>query len=296
MSCPTTTTTNATNPDTSLLLTLAQTAVLAQLPPSSLSTALSQPPFVALPDTFNTRDLGLVPNSPIRPRLIYRSGGFFAGLSPEGKDALVNQLGVTKIFDLRSAREHDRRPDPEVDGVEVVWVRPEEKEGEEQQEVGFEEFVEGQGERGYVRLYLDVLRSYKPGIRRVLEFVRDATGNEAGLIHCTAGRDRTGVVAGLLLSLAGASMETVGFDYILSRIGVEPVKEQLIAIAMKGYAAKGVDAPGVQNFFSLRTSCWEAFDKAVDAEYGGFEGYVTKALGFSEEELAKIKGNLVAAD
>ncbi|SPQ22116.1 12fb2916-9243-4fd9-b33b-56a64b7f9621 [Thermothielavioides terrestris] len=270
------------------LLELASTDVSTPLPVAALRAALSSPPFVALPDTPNARDLGLVPGSPIRPGLAFRSGGFLQGLSPAGSAALA-ALGVRRIFDLRSVGEHARAPDPVVDGVEGVWVRP----GEQDAVVSLDEFVEGHGERGFVNMYLNVLKVYAGGIRRLLEAVRDGRGEEPFLFHCTAGRDRTGVVAGLLLTLAGASRETVALDFILSRIGTEPAREQLLAFALHGSRAASVETPGFHNMLSLRISCWEAFVKAVETEYGGFEGYVTKTLGFSEEDLAKIRDNLV---
>ncbi|KAK4241329.1 hypothetical protein C8A03DRAFT_30546 [Achaetomium macrosporum] len=274
------------------LLALAQTDVTTPLPTASLHAALARPPFLFLPDTFNTRDLGLLPGSPIRPGLVYRSGGFLTGLSAEGKDALAGgRVKIKKIFDLRSVREHEQRPDPDDigGGVEVVWVRPE----EEDARVGLEDFVEGEGEGGYVKMYLDVLKVYRAAVMKVLEHVRDGRGEEGFLFHCTAGRDRTGVVAGLLLSLAGASKETVALDYMLSRIGTEPAREQLIAFALEGSMAENVDAPGFHNLCNLRISCWEAFVRAVESQYGGFEGYVTGTLGFSEGDLAKIRANLV---
>ncbi|KAK4033220.1 tyrosine-protein phosphatase [Parachaetomium inaequale] len=276
--------------DMAHLLTLTQTDALTPLDPPSLETILSSPPFIPIPSTFNARDLGLLPNSPIRPGLVYRTGGFLSGISPEGKAFLAGRLGIRKVFDLRTAREHARQPDPEVDGVEMVWVPPEEVEGGAM--VKLEEFVEGSGERGYARMYLDVLRVYKGGIRGVLEQVRDGRGKEAVLFHCNAGRDRTGVVAGLLLTLAGASAETIAFDYMLTRIGFEPAREQLLGLLAKGMVTS-VDAPGFLNLANMRVSCWDAFVKAVEAEYGGFEGYVRGTLGFSEEDIAKIKSNLV---
>ena len=108
-----------------------------------------------------------------------------------------------------------------------------------------------------------------------------------------AGRDRTGVVAGLLLTLAGASAETVAFDYMLTRIGFEPAREQLLRLLVMGSMVTSVDAPGFLNLANMRVSCWEAFVQAVETEYGGFEGYVRGTLGFSEEDVAKIKNNLV---
>lgn len=111
-----------------------------------------------------------------------------------------------------------------------------------------------------------------------------------------AGRDRTGVVAGLLLTLAGASEELIVFDYMLSRIGIEPAREKLLESLTKGLMNVDINAPGFRNLANLRASCWEAFVKAVEAEYGGFEGYITGFLGFTEEELAKIKSNLIRQD
>jgi hypothetical protein len=167
------------------LLTLASTDVATPLPAQSVHAALSSPPFLFLPDTFNTRDLGLLPGSPIRPGLAYRSGGFLAGLSTEGKSALAGgKVSVSKVFDLRSVREHEARPDPDDIGggaVEVVWVRPD----EEDAKVGLEDFVAGEGEEGYVKMYMDVLKVYQGGIRAVLEHVRDGRGEEGFLFHCT---------------------------------------------------------------------------------------------------------------
>ncbi|KAK4122338.1 hypothetical protein N657DRAFT_647024 [Parathielavia appendiculata] len=271
------------------LLTLCQTDAFTPIPEATLHSIFSNPPFVPIPDTFNARDLGLLPGSPIRPGLIYRSGGFFRGLSPEGAATIAGKLGVKKMFDLRSVREHERQPDPNIDGVEGVWVKP----GEEDAVVVLEDFLDGEGEKGYVAMYLDVLQVYRDGIRAVLEHVRDGRGEEGLLFHCTAGRDRTGVVAGLLLSLAGAGTETIVLDFMLSRVGIEPVKEQLLTFALHGSMAASPDAPGFRNLINLRISSWEAFVKAVETRYGGFRNYVTKTLGLSDEDVAQIRRNLV---
>ncbi|KAK0719699.1 protein-tyrosine phosphatase-like protein [Lasiosphaeris hirsuta] len=277
------------------LLALALTDVSNALPKDYLLAALSSPPFVNVPGAFNTRDLGLLPTATgrppaIRPGFVFRSGGFPAGVLPDGGEA-VRALGVRRMFDLRSVQEHTQQPDPEVDGVEGVWLAS----GEKEATVGVEDFVEGEGEKGYEMMYLDVLRVYREHITRVLEHVRDRPG-EGLLFHCTAGRDRTGVVAGLLLSLAGEDRDTIVLDFLLSRIGTEPAREHLLAFALKGSKAKSVSTPGFHNLSQLRESCWNAFVKAVQRDYGGWDSYVTGTLGFSDEDLATIKKNLVAKD
>lgn len=118
-----------------------------------------------------------------------------------------------------------------------------------------------------------------------------------------AGRDRTGVLAGLLESLAGLDAGTIQTDFLLSRIGYEPAREQLIRFALTG---AGVDAsqipedlsqlfdvvPGFWNLASLKPTYWDAFVKAVNKRFGGFEGYVVDVLGFSRDDLVTIRKNL----
>lgn len=94
------------------------------------------------------------------------------------------------------------------------------------------------------------------------------------------------------MSLAGGDSEAIIFDFMLSRIGTEPAREKLLAFAMKGSGAESIDAPGFHNMCSLKPAGWAAFVQAAEEEYGGFEGYVTKTLGFSEEDLVTIKTNL----
>ncbi|KAL2190841.1 hypothetical protein L209DRAFT_747187 [Thermothelomyces heterothallicus CBS 203.75] len=314
---------SSTTPDRDFLLALADTDAFTPLPATTLAAVLASPPFVSIPDTFNARDLGLVPGSPIPPGRLYRTAVFAAEVSAEGRAALRERLGVGRMVDLRTAGERARRPEPAVDGVEGVWIEP-----EEGLAPNLDDFGEGEGEKGVVRMYLDVLRLYRGAIRAVLEQVRDGWERGAVLFHCNgvlleflsifffvfglslfsplfspsqehantriqAGRDRTGIVAAILLSLAGAGAETIALDYLLSRIGIEPAKEQLLAYVTKGPMAVNMDARGFRNMANLKLGCWEAFVKAVDAEYGGFEGYVRGPLGFSEEDVAKIKNNLV---
>lgn len=108
----------------------------------------------------------------------------------------------------------------------------------------------------------------------------------------TAGRDRTGVVAGLLQALAGTEPDVVAFDYMLSRIGTEPAREKLVGYAMASVGTNDWNTPGFWNLASLRPAFWSAFLEGLEDEFGGWDGYVTKGLGFSAEDLEKMKKNL----
>lgn len=178
---------------------LAETDVRDPIPAKVLLSALQTPPFVVVPGTFNTRDLGLL-LSPgekwgqaggengaagrIRPGFVFRTGGLEAlARSRDGQALLRDTLSVRRIFDLRSREEHERAPDPVVEGVEGVWLGD---------GVGAEDnpmldlglFVEGEGEEGYAHMYMDVLEKYSGSFREVLTSVRDRPG-ETILFHCT---------------------------------------------------------------------------------------------------------------
>ena len=96
----------------------------------------------------------------------------------------------------------------------------------------------------------------------------------------------------MLQALAGTAPKDIAFDYLLSRIGSEPARDKLFKFAMTAVGAADVDTPGFVNLVSLRPSYWQAFTEALEAKYGGWDGYVTQRLGFSEGDLAIIKKNL----
>lgn len=103
------------------------------------------------------------------------------------------------------------------------------------------------------------------------------------------------MVAGLLQTLAGTEQPDVVFDYMLSRIGTEPARDRLVAFLQTGLSLDPDDeTPGFWNMVSLRPTFWAALAEGVDAEFGGWDGYVTGALGFSADDLGTIKRNLGA--
>jgi hypothetical protein len=163
---------------------LAETDVTQPLSAETIQTVLRRPPFVYVSGTFNTRDVGLVPTasgqpSELRPGFVYRSGGLNR-LTDDGKSLLAQKLGIKKIFDLRSVEERTNSPDPDVPGAENVWLASAERDGS----VNLADFVDGLGEKGYVRMYLDVLDLYQPNFTAVLEHIRDHPG-EPFMFHCT---------------------------------------------------------------------------------------------------------------
>ncbi|KND89616.1 Tyrosine-protein phosphatase [Tolypocladium ophioglossoides CBS 100239] len=265
---------------------LAATDVREALAPDVLLPVLASPPFIPTRSLFNFRDAGAVPGSALAAGRFYRSG-VLEGAAREPEALAWMAAHVRRIFDLRLANERERAPDPALPGVENVWL-----EGQESYPTpDVKEFAVDGGVPAWRRQYVGVTLSYRPVIRALLEHVRDRP-TEPVLFHCTAGRDRTGVVAGLLHHLAGTPPQDAARDYMLSRIGTEPARDMLVQFAMASTGVTDPETPGFVNLVSLRPEFWEGFLEGLDDEFGGWDGYVTKGLGFSEGDLAKIKENL----
>lgn len=109
----------------------------------------------------------------------------------------------------------------------------------------------------------------------------------------TAGKDRTGVLAAMLLSLAGADAETIDHDYALTRVGIEPVRELLVAKLVQG---RGIDmnSPLMKAYADISLDAMSHLLEAMDKAYGGpgAEGYVKTKIGFSEEDIERLRTNL----
>lgn len=170
---------------------LAETSTFVPIPEGELGPVLHRAPFIPVPGAFNVRDLGLIdvdhPNSStptIRPGFIYRSGAL-DDLTQPGKDLLRDQLGVRRIFDLRSKSEQTSLPDPDIEGIALFSLRNANLSmADEDAVVDVTKFDEGRGEKGYVAMYCGILTDYKDVFQEVLTSVRDQPSKPI-LFHCT---------------------------------------------------------------------------------------------------------------
>jgi hypothetical protein len=157
------------------LYALTATDIAATIPAAELAAALASSPFIQA-GLLNLRDLGDVPGSAVRPGLVYRS----AKLQDDAATHSWLSSHVKTVFDLRGEAEVRHAPDPQVDGVASIWFPPERK----PERIDLTRFIEGDGSKEWARQYLAVVELYRPGIRAVLEHVRDKPGQPL-LFHCT---------------------------------------------------------------------------------------------------------------
>ncbi|THC96628.1 hypothetical protein EYZ11_003878 [Aspergillus tanneri] len=273
------------------LQTLLTTDIQTHLPADVVAQITSQPPFATVSGLFNVRDICAAIRPTLRRGYIYRSGAL-SGITDEGKSTLVNALGITTIFDLRNPSERTKSPSPDIPGVDTVWTPYSADPGQ----VDMQAFATDQTPAPFVQMYRHILDISGPQFRKVFEHIRDCP-QKAVLFHCTgwltipAGRDRTGVLAALILRLVDASDEEITLDYMLSRVGVEPVRAVLLGI-LKGDVGESA-AAGILGLSSFRPGAITAFLESVERDFGSVQGYLAD-LGFSSDDVEKIRANMRA--
>jgi protein tyrosine/serine phosphatase len=119
----------------------------------------------------------------------------------------------------------------------------------------------------------------------------------------TAGKDRTGVFASLILLLIGRPYEEIINDYILTRVGLESARENLMEAFAVNLGDDGLDisqlspeALGMLELCGVRATAMMAFLKTVEDTYkNGVEGYLIDKLGFSSSQISTMRKNLLSS-
>lgn len=153
------------------------------------------------PACHNARDLGGLPTQDggrIRPGALLRSG-HHARITPATVEA-VRATGVTRVVDLRWARELARDPSPFAGDPVYAHVPL------LMDEIDYEITPDSYGS-----LLDHNCEHVAAGFRAIAEAPPGGV-----VVHCHGGRDRTGTLVALALSVAGVAPETIAEDYALS--------------------------------------------------------------------------------
>lgn len=116
-------------------------------------------------------------------------------------------------------------------------------------------------------------------------------------LHITAGKDRTGVLSALILLLIGRTHEEIINDYILTRIALENVRENLTeALALQVVTNHlSPEAKGMLELSGVRAHAMASFLKTFENTYtDGVEEFLITKLGFQSEDVQQIQYNLTA--
>lgn len=252
----------------------------------------------------NLRDLGgwaTADGGTVAHGAVFRSTEL-SGLSDAGL-AVLAELGVVTVFDLRSSAERDANPDRLPDGVSEVHLDvladlpgnptaavaqlPELLSNPDQ----IDPFLaDGAVIDQMAAAYRDIVgsSSARHAYRTMFTTLADAPRRPA-LFHCTTGKDRTGWGAAALLSLLGVSEDDVYADYLATNTEILAFTQPMYDT----FAAHGGDPDLLRPFLGVeRSYLATAFDE-MQTRFGTIEGYFTDGLGLDADVIDALRRSLV---
>ncbi|KGO58874.1 Protein-tyrosine/Dual-specificity phosphatase [Penicillium expansum] len=280
--------------ETDQIREILNTDIRTPIPQALVTRITSLPPFIPIPGVSNFRDLSHNGNK-LRPGFVYRSGNLSDILGP-GKSIIAAELGITTIFDLRNEGERQKAPAPSITGVDTVWLPY----GARPATLNLRDFAgPDKGAAGFVKMYFGVLEAAAPCFTQIFKHIRD-NPDDPFIVHCSAGKDRTGVFAALILLLINRPHHDIIYDYILTRVGLESARENLMQASAVNLGTDGVDvsqlspeAVGMLELCGVRATSMADFLVSFEKSYrNGVEGYLIDRLGFTQTDVLTMRKNL----
>ena len=262
---------------------------------------------IELPGVKNARELGGLSagEGRIKKGALLRTGTL--GKEPETVEKLEKDFKVRTIIDFRMSGERNAKPDPEVPGARNIHLPVIEYEDYIQQlgdpqlakrffsrQMERDEIIEIAYQHGLIgpKIYTCFLLGERgiQAYKSFFETLLKANPEEGSVLwHCTDGKDRTGLASSLLLVALGASRETIFEDYLLTNAYnakvIEPLRSNL---KERGIVPEKIDAMVFASGGAIEGYLINAFE-VLEEKYNGAEGYLTKALGLTEDDFTILR-------
>ncbi len=207
----------------------------------------------------------------------------------------LSDLGIRRVFDLRSDTEVQEFPDRMPQGAQYTRL-PMTSDVTFQSRTIYQRIVAGEitvyGETEMVEGYLRILTNFAASFA---EIVRSVCEGDPVLIHCTAGKDRTGLAAMLLLDLAGAAPEEIVADYELSAERrpsrqIDHTEAKTVTPLLENH---GLDPALFAPLWEARAAVMEATLAGLRHNWGDAAGYL-RAAGLGDADLQAARACLRA--
>ena len=262
---------------------------------------MSEDRIINIRGVHNIRDLGGLigkDGRKIKKNLLIRSSRLIQ--MEEDGFKFFKDINLTTILDLRTSLEAERRPDPEMPGVNyhrisVLSDNPEEmgatygmlarSKNEDQflVQMLIDGFKMGSVYMEFVQMPLAI-----NGMREALKYIAAQPEGEAIMWHCNGGKDRTGTLTVFLLTILGVDKDTIMDDFELTNVYFADEIERLKVIA-RGMTDDREIIDGMQDIAGVSR---KNMDKAMDfivSEYGSVMDYIRNVIGITDEEIETIQ-------
>ena len=229
----------------------------------------------------------------LKSGFLFRGGGL--DKATDADLAAITSLEIKTICDLRTDQERDGYPDRLPANSEIRYVHIPIGGSMQSETNGLSRlspWLFGKVRRadyGEIaqRTYMEYVTHFQTEFSKILKLFLD-NSNLPLLIHCTAGKDRTGFSCALLQLTLGVSYELVLQDYLLSNYHLQRIKAET-AQKLKLPIMLGFSADKFLPLLEARREYIEAAIAQIKSDYKNVETYVRRGLGFTGEDVLKLR-------
>ncbi|MFD5548105.1 tyrosine-protein phosphatase [Streptomyces goshikiensis] len=257
---------------------------------------------IPLQGAVNVRDLGgyrTWTGGKVRRGLVYRSDAL-SRLTPADVTTVAG-LGLTEVVDFRIPAELQYDGADRLPAGLTATSRPVSDLGLYATLVGAiasgdpvqqERMLGGGRAEAYMR---DIYRTFVTSPENRAQFAATlreiADGRGPLLYHCTSGKDRTGWLSYVLLRALAVPEDTAERDYLASNTFRGAYDAQVRAGLKQSGRMLNPDL--LIPLQEVRTDYLDSATARMEADFGGFYGYLTDGLGLDLRTLAKLQARLV---
>ena len=233
----------------------------------------------------NLRDIGgyrTTDGQWVRMGVVYRSQALSL---PAADLAVVDTLGITGAYDLRTPTEIAATPDVVPAGAAYLSLNVLGRDSPAIPSIA----SAAQARQYMAEMEQEYVTSAPARTAFCTLLTGIADGSGAQLYHCTAGKDRTGWASAVILTLLGVPAKTVMSDYLLSNAyyyDSPSVQAMLGALPAAKSAIYG-------RMLDVEPAYLQAGLDQVAASYGSMDDYVHQGLGLSNTTIAKLRHRLL---
>lgn len=256
---------------------------------------------LAMSGIHNFRDYGgysVAGGLRVRRGMLWRSGQHHE--ATDADLALIESLGLTRIFDLRTDKERADTPCRRPAGFSGKVLFVSDAANTAAPHVAVAQHRERSDVRrtpetmkdGMVRNYAGM--PFRPKLVEMyrLAFAELAQGEGASLVNCMAGKDRTGVFVALTQHALGVHYDDILIDYLLTNTVGNPAAR--IAAGQRAVASlASIDLAVLAVIMNVEPEYLASAWSAITQRHGSVDAYLADVLGVDERARAAMREKLL---